>query len=69
MATTKVSKTIFDKKNLMERICCVFGSPMDERTFWSERYRIGFNTQEMVDEVYGKGILNTVLFWEYDMSL
>ena len=46
-----------------------FGSPMDGRTFGSERYRYSFNTQEKVDEVYGKGNLNTALFWEYDTRL
>lgn len=34
-----------------------------------EKYRFGFNTQEKVDEVYGKGNLNTALFWEYDTRL
>ena len=28
-------------------------------------YRYGFNGQERSDEVYGKGNLNTALFWEY----
>ncbi len=46
-----------------------FGSPMDGRTFGSEKYRYSFNTQEKVDEVYGKGNLNTALFWEYDTRL
>ena len=32
-------------------------------------YRFGFNTQEKDDEVYGKGNLNTALFWEYDTRL
>ena len=32
-------------------------------------YRYGFNGQECSDEVYGKGNLNTALFWEYDTRL
>ena len=32
-------------------------------------YRYGFNTQEKDDEVYGKGNLNTAMFWEYDTRL
>jgi hypothetical protein len=32
-------------------------------------YRFGFNGQERSDEVYGKGNLNTALFWEYDTRL
>jgi hypothetical protein len=32
-------------------------------------YRFGFNGQEKTDEVYGKGNLNTALFWEYDTRL
>lgn len=32
-------------------------------------YRYGFNGQERSDEVYGKGNLNTALFWEYDTRL
>jgi hypothetical protein len=31
--------------------------------------RFGFNGQERSDEVYGKGSLNTALFWEYDTRL
>jgi len=32
-------------------------------------YRYGFNGKELTDEVYGKGNLNTALFWEYDTRL
>ncbi len=32
-------------------------------------YRFGFNTQEKVDEIAGKGNHNTALFWEYDTRL
>jgi RHS repeat-associated protein len=32
-------------------------------------YRFGFNGQEKTDEVYGKGNLNTALFWEYDTRI
>jgi hypothetical protein len=34
-----------------------------------DRYRFGFNGQEKTDEVYGKGNLNTALFWEYDTRI
>lgn len=46
-----------------------FGSPMDGRTFGSEKYRFGFNGQELDDEVAGNGNTNTALFWEYDTRL
>ncbi len=46
-----------------------FGSPMDGRTFGSERYRFGFNGQEKDDEVAGTGNTNTAMFWEYDTRL
>ncbi len=70
-----VLTTISDKKIPVEnellrihnRYYYPFGSPMDGRTFGS--FRFGFNTQEKVDEVYGKGNLNTALFWEYDTRL
>ncbi len=32
-------------------------------------YRFGFNTQEKVDEIAGKGNHNTALFWKYDTKL
>jgi hypothetical protein len=34
-----------------------------------DKYRFGFNGQEKTDEVYGKGNLNTALFWEYDTRI
>ncbi len=46
-----------------------FGSPMDGRTFSSEKYRFGFNGQEKDDEVAGAGNTNTAMFWEYDTRL
>ena len=46
-----------------------FGSPMDGRTFSSEKYRFGFNGQERDDEVAGAGNTNTAMFWEYDTRL
>ena len=46
-----------------------FGSPMDGRTFYSPKYRFGFNGQEKNDEVAGNGNTNTALFWEYDIRL
>jgi len=46
-----------------------FGMLMPGRSFSSHSYRFGFNGQERTDEVYGKGNLNTVLFWEYDTRL
>jgi len=48
-----------------------FGMLMPERQFTlgNEDYRYGFNGQERSDEVYGKGNLNTALFWEYDTRL
>jgi len=45
-----------------------FGLMMSGRS-WSEGYRFGFNGQEQDDEVYGEGILNTALYWEYDTRL
>ena len=38
-------------------------------TLHNDNYRFGFNGQERSDEVYGKGNLNTALFWEYDTRL
>ncbi len=34
-----------------------------------DNYRFGFNTQEKVNEVSGKGNHNTAMFWEYDTRL
>jgi len=43
---------------------------MPTRTWDAESsYRFGFNTQERVDEISGKGNHNTALFWEYDTRL
>ncbi len=42
-----------------------FGMEMPGRTIDSMAYRFGFNTQEKVDEIAGKGNHNTALFWEY----
>lgn len=42
---------------------------MPERSFSSENYRFGFNTQEKVDQISGIGNHNTALFWEYDTRL
>lgn len=43
---------------------------MPTRTWEAESsYRFGFNTQERVDEISGKGNHNTALFWEYDTRL
>ncbi len=46
-----------------------FGNQIDGRAFGGERYVYSFNTQKKMDEVYGKGNLNTALFWEYDTRL
>jgi hypothetical protein len=46
-----------------------FGSPMDGRTFSSDKYRFGFNEQEKDDEVAGAGNINAALYWEYDTRL
>ena len=45
-----------------------FGVELDGRTV-SGGYRYGFNTQEMVDEISGKGNHTTALYWEYDSRL
>ena len=42
---------------------------MPGRSFSSENYRFGFNTQEKVDEISGSGNHTTALFWEYDTRL
>jgi len=47
----------------------LFGSPIDGRTFSSEKYWLGFNGQEKDDEVAGAGNTNTAMFWEYDIRL
>jgi hypothetical protein len=42
---------------------------MPERENSAGNYRFGFNSQEKVDEITGKGNHNTALYWEYDMRL
>jgi len=42
---------------------------MPGRNISLSNYRFGFNTQEKVDEISGKGNHNTALFWEYDTRL
>lgn len=46
-----------------------FGSPLPTRTFQSEDYRYGFNSQEKVDEISGTGNHNTAEFGELDTRL
>jgi hypothetical protein len=46
-----------------------YGYVIPGRSFTSEGYRYGFNTQEKVDEIAGSGNHNTALFWEYDTRL
>jgi RHS repeat-associated protein len=48
-----------------------FGMVMPNRSFSlaGSGYRFGFNGQLRDDEVYGKGNLNSALFWEYDTRL
>ena len=68
----KLATTISDKKFPIDNngvIDSLFGSIMDGQSLRSGKYRYSFNTQEKVDEVYGKGNLNTALFWEYDTRL
>ncbi len=43
-----------------------FGMLMPERSFSSEDYRYGFNTQESVDEIAGIKNHYTAMYWEYD---
>ena len=43
-----------------------FGVTLDGRTMQREEYRYGFNTQEKVDEISGRGNHFTAMFWEYD---
>jgi len=43
--------------------------PRMSYTMGGSKYTFGFNDQERSDEVYGKGNLNTALFWEYDTRL
>ncbi|MCB9225899.1 MAG: hypothetical protein H6578_01840 [Chitinophagales bacterium] len=43
-----------------------FGMPMPGRSFTSESYRFGFNTQERSDEIAGSGNHYTAMFWEYN---
>jgi hypothetical protein len=42
-----------------------FGMLMPQRTFTSQSYRFGFNTQEKTDEIAGVGNHYTAEFWEY----
>ncbi|MCB9252947.1 MAG: hypothetical protein H6605_10800 [Flavobacteriales bacterium] len=49
-----------------------YGSPLIGRTYSSDttmKYRFGFNTQEMDDEIYGEGNTTSAEFWEYDARL
>ncbi len=49
-----------------------FGMEMMGRTYSASiglASKFGFNGQQRDDEVYGKGNLNTALFWEYDTRL
>jgi len=46
-----------------------FGTYTKQPETGNADYRYGFNGQERFDEVYGKGNLNTALFWEYDTRL
>ena len=49
-----------------------FGMEMPGRTYTNAtltQTRFGFNGQETVDEISGKGNHNTALFWEYDTRL
>jgi hypothetical protein len=46
-----------------------FGAPMPERSFNTQNYRYGWNTQERIDEIKGVGNHNTAKFWEYDTRL
>jgi hypothetical protein len=45
------------------------GFGMSERTKVFAEFEFGYNGQMKTDEVYGKGNLNTALFWEYDTRL
>lgn len=46
-----------------------FGMLMPGRSFSSEEYRFGFNTQENTDEISGIGNHTTAIFWEFDTRL
>jgi len=55
--------------NIIQSNLHSFGMLMKERTFESENYRYGFNSQEKDDEVAGSGNINTAEYWEYDCRL
>ncbi len=42
---------------------------MPGRQYSATDYKFGYNGQEKDNEIYGKGNLNTALFWEYDTRL
>lgn len=48
-----------------------FGAPIAGRSYTAPNtsYRYGFNGQEKVGEIAGKGNINTAIFWEYDTRL
>jgi len=46
-----------------------FGMPIVNRSKAFGDYQFGYNGQMKSDEVYGKGNLNTAMFWEYDTRL
>ena len=43
--------------------------PMPGRNKSLEKYRFGFKTQEQENEAYGKGNLNSALYWMYDTRI
>jgi hypothetical protein len=46
-----------------------FGFGMRERTKEFANFEFGYNGQMKTDEIYGKGNLNTALFWEMDTRI
>jgi len=47
----------------------VFGAPLSARDFSSSKYNFGFQEQEKVNEISGKGNHYTAKYWEYDTRL
>jgi len=46
-----------------------FGTPMYGRSFSSNSYKFGFNSQEKEDEIYGEGNTYSAEYWMYDARL
>ena len=61
-------KLLYKEKNYTG-LKVVYSALYENENSCTGSYRYGFNTQEKDDEVYGKGNLNTAMFWEYDTRL